>query len=380
MSLALDIDFINRISFSLDGFEQQRNNLFRFRCPICGDGKSNNGKKRGFFYISDKGSGDHFSYFCHNNAGCANSFAGFLKEFDELIYDEYKLERFKESGSYIRKRPEGPYMHDAGDNKFKTGDSSCDGVKSSNIDSDEPYVDPILNTMERVDQLWRGHPAVEYFISRKFPGYMAKHFYFTNDFKSVCEEFNKDPSASEKIPSDPRFVIPFINPAGEVTCLQGRAIIPDAYMRYITMKKYDGADKIYGRDRLTPGGLVAVLEGPLDSCFIKNAVAVADGNLASYPHGDVYVFDKEPRNPDMIRNMKKVIALKKKIVIWNDVPTHIKGKDINDIVLNGCSMPQLMQYLISHTYSGLKADLEMTRYIKFRKNKKFGKGNDEKRY
>ena len=84
MSLSTDRQFIERLAPKLKGFERTPKHSFNFRCPICGDSKSDPKKRRGYIY-------EHFGnlrFKCHN-CGVASSLPEFLKRVDEELYQEY---------------------------------------------------------------------------------------------------------------------------------------------------------------------------------------------------------------------------------------------------------------------------------------------------
>jgi hypothetical protein len=115
------------------------------------------------------------------------------------------------------------------------------------------------------------------------------------------------------------------------------------------------APKIYNYDSIDKENLVYVLEGPFDSYFIKNSIAMcgADIDLKNlniyYP---VYVYDNEPRNKEIHDRMSKAIQRGYSIVIW---PETIKEKDVNDAVLAGIDVQDVLS---KNVYKDLEAQLK----------------------
>ena len=66
----------------------------------------------------------------------------------------------------------------------------------------------------------------------------------------------------------------------------------------------------------------------------------------------VYVYDNEPRSPEITRRLQSAIASQQSVVIW---PSNIYEKDINDMVLAGQDVQSVVE---SNVYSGLKAKLQ----------------------
>jgi hypothetical protein len=46
----VDVKYINLISARFQKFKKIKNNLYNFRCPICGDSQKNKSKARGYLY------------------------------------------------------------------------------------------------------------------------------------------------------------------------------------------------------------------------------------------------------------------------------------------------------------------------------------------
>ena len=63
-------------------------------------------------------------------------------------------------------------------------------------------------------------------------------------------------------------------------------------------------------------------------------------------------YDNEPRNKEIVSRIERCIRDDKRVVIW---PNNIREKDINDMVLAG---HKVMDVLESNIYSGLKAQLQ----------------------
>lgn len=50
MPNGIDHKYVRLVSSYLAGWKDAGNNVFRFRCPFCGDSKKNTAKKRGYLY------------------------------------------------------------------------------------------------------------------------------------------------------------------------------------------------------------------------------------------------------------------------------------------------------------------------------------------
>jgi hypothetical protein len=123
----------------------------------------------------------------------------------------------------------------------------------------------------------------------------------------------------------------------------------------------DEAPKIYGLDEIQKDKIVYITEGPFDSTFIPNSIALcgADGDVDKWGISNpVWIYDNEPRNAEIHQRISKVISRGEKVVIW---PSSIKEKDINEMILSGLDVESVIQL---NTYSGLEANLKFTTWKK----------------
>ena len=141
---------------------------------------------------------------------------------------------------------------------------------------------------------------------------------------------------------------------------QGRSLGPNS-VKYITVMINEDAPKIYGLDKINNEKPIYIIEGPFDATLVENAVAMcgSDLDIRSFGWSDyIYVYDNEPRNREIVNRIAKTINRGDKVVIW---PTTINQKDINDMVLSG---QNIMNVLESNTYSGLKAKVKYNNWKK----------------
>ena len=90
----VDVKYINLISTRLQKFKRVKNDLYNFRCPICGDSQKNKNKARGYLYQVK----NNTNFKCHN-CGLNISFNNFLKQVDVETHKQYTFEKFKEGKS-----------------------------------------------------------------------------------------------------------------------------------------------------------------------------------------------------------------------------------------------------------------------------------------
>ena len=282
------------LSPRLDKFKKVRDNLFNFRCPYCGDSRKSQSKARGYFYRKKN---DYF-YRCHN-CGKGTTFGKVLEYIDTMMYKEYIMERYKGDAP----KTEAPEFNFKAP-KFKK-------------------IDPKLENLTPINKLNGGHPARQFVESRQLPEEFYSDLYLCPKFF----EWSKIQSQQEH----PRLVIPFRDESGEVFAAQGRAFGKES-PKYLTIKFQD-KPKIFGLDRVDFAKRYYVVEGPLDSMFLDNCLAVAGADFRYLPPGDTtIVLDNEPRSREIIKQMERLIHQEHELVIW---PTTITQKDINDMVLAG---------------------------------------------
>jgi hypothetical protein len=119
-------------------------------------------------------------------------------------------------------------------------------------------------------------------------------------------------------------------------------------------------------DRVDLNQTVKIVEGPVDSLFLKNCIASGDANLvlcADAISSDkiVLIFDNESRNKEIVKMMQNAIGLKYDVVIWPDT---IGGKDINEIILSGKSQDEIEEIISSNTFRGIEAQLKFNMWKK----------------
>ena len=116
------------------------------------------------------------------------------------------------------------------------------------------------------------------------------------------------------------------------------------------------APKIYGLDDINTGETVYVTEGPFDSTFIPNSIAMcgADGDVSKWGiTNPVWIYDNEPRNRQIVERLSATIDRGDRVVIF---PKNILEKDINDMYLSGQKVQKVVE---SNIYQGLEAKLKL---------------------
>jgi hypothetical protein len=318
----IDDKFINLLSTRLEKFKKVKPGLYNCRCPICGDSKRNKSKARGYFYNVK----NNTNYKCHN-CGVNLSFNNFLKQIDPNLYRQFSIEKFKDG---------------------KTGKNFI--VEEPKFNFDKPTFKTKLNLLKATEN----ETAKKYLESRKLN---PDKFYYTDKFKSWVNSIKY--TFDDLRYDEPRIVIPLFY-GKELIGFQGRTL-GSSLVKYITIMLDEEAPKIYGLDEIQKDKTVYITEGPFDSTFIRNSIALcgADGDVDKWNIIDpVWIYDNEPRNAEILSRISKVIQRGERVVIW---PSTIKEKDVNDMVLSGLNVQDVIE---SNTYSGLEAKLKFTTWKK----------------
>ena len=323
----LDTKYINLASASLQKYKKVKNGLWTFRCPYCGDSKKNKNKTRGYIF---QAKGDHV-FKCHN-CGVTRSLSNFLKDNVPHVYDEYVMERYKEGT--IGKNVPKPDL-----TKFIT----------------KPKFAKRTVDLERLSSLNNSHVAKEYILGRGIPENKLDRLYYCPKFKEWTN--TQKQTFFDTTTDEERIIIPLNSSDGNLVGFQGRSLSPNAKMRYITVMLDADAPKLYGLDHINKNETIYIVEGPLDSFFLENSVAMcgSDVDIRSFGWSDyIWVYDNEPRSRQITDKISKSIDAGDAVVIW---PRSIKEKDLNDMVTSGINVKNVIQ---SNVYQGLKAKLQLS--------------------
>ena len=318
----VDSKFINLLSAKLQKFKRVKSNLYNFRCPICGDSQKNKSKTRGYLYSVKA----DVNYKCHN-CGASMTFSSFLKQQDPILHKQYVFERFKDG---------------------KTGRSTV---------VEEPvfkFESPKFKKKLKLPKASENPRAAGYLTARQLD---PDKFYYAEKFKEFVNSLK--PTFDDTRYDEERIIIPLYYEKNLIG-LQGRSINPSP-VKYITVMLDDDAPKIYGLDNIRRDAPVYVTEGPFDSTFIRNSIAMCGSDFHASGWGisnPIWIYDNEPRNREIVNKIHDAVNRGDTVVIW---PNNIHEKDINDMVLAGHDVQSLVE---SNVYQGLEAKLKLNHWKK----------------
>ena len=315
------------LSSQLQRFKKTGDFLYNFRCPYCGDSQKSQSKARGFVFRKES----NLIYKCHN-CGVGASFNNMLKYVDPKLHKDYILERYKPN------EPDVPDIGKFTQPKFMKGPSP-------------------LKSLKKISSLKHDHPVKRFVDNRRIPSTLHFELFFAPKFYEWVNKVvpNKFPSLKG---DHPRLVIPFFDENNKMFAFQGRAF-GNEIPKYITIILDPDKNKIYGLNRLDSTKQIQVTEGPIDSMFLDNCVAVAGADFSGVKGDLTVIYDNEPRNKEINKQIEKTIDQGKSVCLW---PDHMKHKDINDMIIAGYTKEQVQEIITDNTFSGASAKLRFAEW------------------
>ena len=336
--LYIDAKYANILSTRLRNFKQKKDYLWNYSCPVCGDSARNKLKARGYIYRKKS---DLFVK-CHN-CNYGSNIGNFIKYIDENLYNEYVLERYKS----------GTSKH----NSHKEIDNSFFETETVKVP------DATLSSLQRIDQLDENHPALKYIVDRKIPKDKWNLLYFATKFKEYTNSVKQQFSNLED--DHPRLIIPFFDEDNNVFAFQARAFGKET-PKYYTIKLDESREKVYGLERVEKNETIYIVEGPIDSLFLPNSIAVSGASFDTPLVRDllgnsVIVMDNEPRSKEITKQIQKYIDAGYTICLFPDT---MPEKDINEMILAGYSMEEIVSIIDGNAVSGVEAMLKFAQWRK----------------
>ncbi len=288
--------YADRVSSSL-GLCSKKGDTFNFRCNICGDSEKNSRKKRAYIFRKE----DKWSFKCHN-CGEAMYFSQWLKKFFPDSYRQYLMDNLDSGTKYVPKQNIEVKVID------KNQELIFDFYKDCKFTT-------ILNNESQLSK-----DAIRFCEKRKIPEEYWKSFL-------VC--------SSGRLRN--RMVIPFYNREGKIVYFQARKLYD--HMEGVKYVSQIGEKRVYNLDFVNPELPVIAVEGPIDSMFIENAVAMigtSNNSDQQFKNLDLnYILDN-----DVTGRQQSLKLLKKGKTVFNwkmflekNNLYYSKIKDINDLVL-----------------------------------------------
>ena len=288
---------------------------------------------RGNFYVKVGA----LMYGCYN-CNASMRFETFLKDFDSNLYQQYRLEVFKE------------------------GMSNQINIIQPHIPETKKYIPDIFEDLPLVSSLDEKTQAFQFCSRRKLPIYDFD-FHFVEGFyewsKGHTDKFEKWTGKDHS-----RIVMPWRDENKKIIGYSARALDNLQQNKYIRIFLDDDVKlKLFGMDRVDLKKQVYVLEGEIDSLMISNALAVANGKLHTYVNKDaIYIPDNDVRNKHIMRNVSEMIDMGLKVCL---LPENEWGKDLNEMKVNGnLTESALLDIINKNVVQGLSGKLKFNNWKK----------------
>lgn len=344
MSLWIDVKFANLLSTQLQQFTMKRKDpyLAEFRCPICGDSQKKKNKRRGYIYTHTTS----LNFKCHN-CSASMGLGNFIKAVNYGLYEQYKLEKYKQGHDMTRvSNAHAKFEFDFGQKKNE--------LIAKN---------PLSEMFDCIYNLNEEHLAVQYCIKRKIPQSRWKELYYTKDSKQLEQLSEKYDGKLNT--NDERLLLSFFDRSGNLVAVSGRTLT-DSKLRYLTIRIVDDTPLIYNLNKIDYSKRIYCVEGPIDSLFLPNCVAVGNAdlkNIASYfaKENTILIFDNQPRNRELTNSMRAAERNGHKIMIW---PDSTFEKDINEMILSGKTPEDIKTIIDNNIYSGLSLKMKLNDWCK----------------
>ena len=347
-NLWLDVKYAGLLSVQLEKYKLKQQNpyLSNFRCPICGDSDRSKNKARGYLYTK----ASSLFYKCHN-CGAGLSLPNLMKLVNRSLYDQYTMERYKE----------GLDLHSVNKPKYRP-DFKFEAPKFKK----KSMIDKLFTKM---DELPDDNPGVQYLELRKIPRAKFDSLYYIDDMQKV-EQLSKK-YEGKIIGNEARIGIPFYDRQNNLVALSCRAIDDNKMkhgisLRYLTDRLDEDAPLIYNLNEMDTTKAIYCVEGPIDSLFLPNCIAVGSSDLnkveSHIPKSiTTLVFDNQPRNPEIVRIMYQAMEKDYNVAVWSD---NIAEKDINEMVLSGKTPDEILTSINKSTFNGLSLRLKLNEWSK----------------
>jgi len=285
-------------------------NSYKGSCPMCREGNSWLKKQR-FFYIPDKN-----LVYCHN-CGYKKTPLSWISEITNQPVNEILEEINESTDAYDHFLVQEP----------------------KKLIVDTLPKDCINLFDENQIQYYKNHnivkKAFEFLLNRRLINAVnrPKTFYL-----SLTDIVHKN-----------RIIIPFFDDNGRILHYQSRSFLEKDLLekpRYLS--KINSEKTIFNIDKIDSNDeFIYIFEGPLNSCFVKNGVAIGGIQENSYQlytnkqqeqinkfilHKKIWILDSQWKDKASLKKTKKLLELKENVFIW---PKEIgkKYKDINDLVI-----------------------------------------------
>ena len=336
----LPTEYVVQKFYQYAGFAKHKKlaNVYEASCPICREGKSW-GKKKRLYYLIAKDS------ICCHNCGWFSKPLKWIQEVSGFTYDEI-VEESKD-------------FHLIDLNSVNTEEPPV------RINNETLPVDSINILSEQEDIYWKDQPIVQEAI-RFTQGRRLD--------KAVNRPKSLYVSLTDYIHKN-RLIIPFFDENNKIRHYQSRAIFEqDMKDRPKYLSKVNSDKTLFNINNVDVNlDDLFILEGPIDSFFLRNSVAVAgiqenSDNTFSIRQSEqikryslfnrVWVLDSQWCDTASLMKSRRLVESGENVFIWpRDIGQNFK--DLNDMCVKYDLDEISPEFILKNTFSGLKAKVKL---------------------
>ena len=324
MNTPLPEEYVAQMFMMYAGYPKRKpSGIFEGGCPICREGKSW-GVKRRCFYIPD-----YNNIHCKN---CNNSWSPFnwIKQVTGKTATEIRQEAkdYEYVPIEIIERKTKP--------KFK---NALDKLPQDSIDLFDPTQVNFYKNNKVVIE------CIRFLRKRRLDRAINRP---RSLYVSLVDKLHKN-----------RLCIPFINQDNHISFYQTRTVMKTKTLlpKYIGQK--GGEKGVFGIDRVTADlDYIFIFEGPIDSMFVTNGVAVGGVDLSvkqkkeldKFPfHTKIWVLDNQHIDQTAKDVTYTLLKNGELVFLWDKV----NAKDFNDVCILKKVNQIPVEYIIKNSYTGL---------------------------
>jgi len=309
-------------------------NTYTGGCPVCREGKSWGRKSRCYYIPND-------NVICCHNCGWYSSTTNWIMEVESITYKEM--------------------MQQIDRCDYEYGIPKEQETVAKKLSEDLPR--DSINIFDKTQlSYYKNHSVVRKAIVTIVDRRLNKA---TNKPKSLYVSLNDYTHKN-------RLIIPFYDNTGRCTFYQSRKLLDDNTPKYLS--KVNSEKSLFNYDNIkSSADNIFITEGPIDSFFIENSVAVAgiqDNSRQSFTSlqrqqidrlflmQSVWVLDSQWLDETSKNKTRKLLDSNQCVFLWpKDVGT--KFKDVNDMCVHFNVNHLSHDYIMKNTYCGAKGILKL---------------------
>lgn len=306
-----------------------------FRCNVCGDTEKNRNKKSAYLWLryNSKLKCDTWQFYCHRGS-CETSMLAeiWLQKYFPANFQQYQkdLLSISEETKEEIKKSEHQYeirkKQEVEENKIE----ELENVK---------FFEPISEGKGKEFE-----DAIKICENRLIDKEIWKNWFVARDEKNKLNKYRN------------RIIIPFFDDNDEIYYWQARKIYDWMEPKYLNRK--DNRDiAVYNAFKVDKTKEVIVVEGPIDSLFLNNSIAILGTNITENAQlmikdlNKFYLFDNDKAG---YKKSLEYLLSGNYVFLWKlflkDLDINKKIKDVNDLVLDIPELKGNLDYPILSKY------------------------------